>query len=64
MEFQRRKDIEGSGNHMAKLTERQVKNMRRMLDTGQYKLREVAKKYDVSIATVWRIKHRENWRQL
>lgn len=64
MEFARRKDFEGSGNPMAKLTERQVRAMRKMLDTGQYKLREVAKKYDVSIATVWRIKHRENWRRL
>ena len=49
---------------MAKLTERQVRNMRKMLDTGQYKLRIVAEKYGVSISTVWRIKHRENWRQL
>lgn len=64
MEFARREDLEGSGNHMARLTERQVRAMRKMLDTGQYKLREVAKKYDVSISTVWRIKHKENWRQL
>lgn len=64
MEFARRKDLEGSGNHMAKLTDRQVEDMRKMMSSGKYKLRIVAEKYGVSIPTVWRIKHRETWRQI
>lgn len=64
MKFPTRKDLTGSKNHQAKLTEAQVVEIRSLLDNGKYKLRVLADRYQVSIASIWRIKHRENWRNI
>ena len=64
MIFPERKDLQGTGNHCSKLTEAQVEEIRNLYATGNPKLRIVAEKYSVTPVTIWRIKHRENWRHV
>lgn len=54
----------GSCNGQAKLTEKQVKHMRRLYETGLYSMRGIGRLFMVSPATAIRIINRSSWRHL
>lgn len=59
------KGVNGSKNPMAKLTEKDVLNIRKEIEAGERGvLTRIAAKYHVSIATVSLIKDRKNWAHL
>jgi hypothetical protein len=52
----------GEKNSMAKLTRKQVEEMRRMKSTHLLTYKEIANKFDVSRITAWRAINKETWK--
>ena len=51
-------------NKLTKATREQVIEMRKMYDTGDYVLRELSEKFDMSISVVWKIVKRKTWKHI
>ena len=56
-------NVRGEDHHMAKLTEKQVIDIRSALDSGEIAT-ELAGKYGVSAAHIRKIGRRANWRHI
>jgi len=54
----------GEGNHFAKLTEDDVREIRRLIKSKEMKQRDMAKIYGVSESTITDIKTRKSWKHL
>ena len=52
----------GTGNPMSKMTEKEVKEMRILWRTGNYKQTELAKMFPVNKGGVWAIVHNHVWK--
>ena len=53
------------GDHkLTKSTKEEVIEMRRMYDTGDYVLRELSEKFEISISVVWKIINRKTWKHI
>lgn len=53
----------GEDNPCAKLTWKQVREMRNLHATGDYTITSLVKRYRSSLANVWRIVHHLNWKE-
>ena len=51
-------------NKLTKATREQVVEMRKMYDTGDYVLRELSEKFDMSISVIWNIVKRKTWKHI
>lgn len=51
-------------NKLTKATREQVIEMREMYDTGDYVLRELSEKFDMSISVIWNIVKRKTWKHI
>lgn len=58
-----RRRISGEMNGRAKLTNRQVLEIRNLRETGM-EYQEIAEKFPVGISQIFRVCHRENWNHL
>lgn len=54
----------GAGHHNAKVTDNQVRTIRALWDTGQYRVKDLARAFDVSAATAHKIATRSAWRHV
>jgi hypothetical protein len=54
----------GERNGFAKLSEEEVRLIYRMAWSGEYWLREIAERFNVSLSQIWLIKNRREWRHL
>ena len=53
------------GDHkLTKSTKEEVIEMRKMYDTGDYVLRELSEKFEISISVVWKIVNRKTWKHI
>ena len=55
------RNLPGSKNHQAKLTEKAVVKMRAEFAAGEYEPKELAKRYGVSAAVTYKILNRKSW---
>lgn len=51
----------GRANHAAKVTEDQVIEIRQMWDSGNYRLKDIAIRYGISVPSTHKIARRETW---
>ena len=58
----RGRNLKGEKHGMAKLTLKQVKEIRKLHRKGYLNQADLAKRYGVNRTTIWEIIHRNNWR--
>lgn len=56
--------VKGSQHNQAKLTEKQVIEMREKHKTGNYKYRELSKIYKINESTAWQIINYQRWKHV
>jgi len=54
----------GEAHHSAKLTEKQVIEIRQFIQDGTLSLREIARNYGVVLDTIHKIKYRKSWKNI
>lgn len=54
----------GEESAVSKLTENDVKEIRSLYSSGNYSQNDLAKKYNISQTTVWRVINRTNWQHV
>jgi len=57
-------DVKGTANGNAKLTEDQVREIRRLYATGEFSLQELALQFGLSKGEIWRIVRRKTWKHV
>lgn len=58
------KVLKGEEIGTSKLTEKQVREMRKLYSTGNYKMKELAKRFSISYYTIWDVVRRKSWRHI
>jgi len=62
--FDKHKIARGEKNGLAKLTEKNIKEIRRMYIPVKFGITKIAKKFNVHFSTIWQIIKRNNWKHI
>lgn len=53
----------GTQHHNSSLTEKDIPEIRKMI-AAEVPIKEIAKKYEVSLQSIYKIRNRESWRHV